>query len=80
MAIATKLSIEEYFTYHPVVTEDRRLAHEAVNAAALAFARVLEDNVKDEKTKDMAFFCIQQARMFANQGVTVDELVLTRQG
>lgn len=70
-----KISVEEYFKYHPPVTESRKAAHNAVNEAALAFAKVVEANVVDEKCGEMAFFAIQQARMFANQGITIDELI-----
>ena len=68
------LPIEEYFKYHPPLTDTRKAAHNAVNEAALAFAKTVEENVVDEDTKKMAFFAIQQARMFANQGITIDEL------
>lgn len=68
------LPIEEYFRYHPPQTEQRKAAHEAVNNAALQLAHVIDISVLDEDCKKMAFFAVQQARMFANQGVTVDEL------
>lgn len=70
-----KLSIEDYFKYHPPVTEARKAAHDAINKAALEFAKAVEANVVDEKCGEMAFFAIQQARMFANQGITIDELI-----
>ena len=69
------ISIEDYFKYHPPVTDARKAAHNAINEAALAFAKTVEENVLDEDCRKMAFFAIQQARMFANQGITVDELL-----
>ncbi len=68
------LPIEEYFKYHPPVTEARKQAHDGINTAALSFALAVDHLVKDPECKRMAIFAIQQARMFANQGVTVDEL------
>lgn len=68
------LPIEEYFKYHPPKTQTRIAAHEGVNNAALEFAKLVNTSVQDEDCKKMAMFAIQQARMFANQGITVDEL------
>lgn len=70
-----KLPIEEYFKYHPPTTTERVAAHNAVNEAALAFAKVVQEQVADEECADMAFFAIQQARMLANQGITVHEIM-----
>ena len=69
-----ELGIEEYFKYHPPFTEERKQIHNQINEAALNFAKIVEQTVKDSDCKKMAFFAIQQARMFANQGATVDEL------
>lgn len=68
------LPIEEYFKYHPPTTDSRKAAHIKINEAALAFAKTIEENVQDDDYRKMSFFAIQQARMFANQGITVDEL------
>jgi hypothetical protein len=70
-----KLSIEEYFKYHPPLTEARIAAHKEVNDKALDFAKTIDRLVKDPKCSEMAFFAVQQARMFANQGITLDELI-----
>jgi hypothetical protein len=72
--MSDRLPIDEYFKYHPPLTEERKVIHDAINEAALSFAKVLDESVLDEETKKMAFFSIQQARMFANQGATIDEL------
>lgn len=68
------LPISEWFQYHPPTTEKRRAIHAAINGAALAFAETVVQYVDDPTCKEMAVFAIQQARMFANQGATVDEL------
>ena len=68
------ISVEDYFRYRPPTTEERKAAHAAVNDAALALAKAIEANVKDPDCLKMAFFAVQQARMFANQGITVDEI------
>lgn len=68
------LPITEYFKYHPPLTEERKQLHDQANKLALDFALFLDANVQDEDCKKMALFAIQQARMFTNQGITVDEL------
>jgi len=68
------IELSEYFKYHPPTTEDRKAKHEAVNDAALKFAEVIFANCKNPAMQKLAFQTIQQARMFANQGVTLDEL------
>lgn len=73
------LPIEEYFKYHPPVTEERKVKHEEINNAAMSFAQIVDANIEDEDCRKMAFFAIQQARMFANQGITVDELKAGRE-
>lgn len=70
-----QLPLEEYFKYHPPLTQERKDAHDAINKAALAFAQVIQVNVKDEDCRKMAIFAVQQARMFSNQGITIDELI-----
>lgn len=70
----TDIPLQEYFKYHPPETDERKRAHEAVNQAALFLAEAIDANCIDPDCKKMAFFAVQQARMFANQGITVDEL------
>jgi len=69
-----KLPIEEYFTYHPPQTEESKQKHETINRLTLELAKVIDELIENEETKKMALFALQQARMFANQGITVDEL------
>lgn len=70
----SKVPIDEYFKYHPPTTGQRKLNHDLVNHTALEFARLVDTIILDEDCKKMALFSIQQARMFANQGITVDEI------
>lgn len=68
------IPIEEYFRYHPPVTEERKIAHQLINDYALGFAKTIDSYVFDPECKRMAIFALQQCRMFANQGITIDEL------
>lgn len=67
-------NLSSWFQYHPPQTQERREAHERVNKAAMAFAEVILDEVEDENLKLFAFYAIQQARMFANQAITIKEV------
>lgn len=69
-----KLTIEDYFTYHPPVTEARKEKHNRINDACLQLALIFMSCIEDEHIRVKAIDCIQQARMFANQGITIDEL------
>lgn len=72
--MSKEINLEDYFKYHEPTTLSRKLDHKAINEAALDFARVIDESVQDVETKKMAIFAVQQARMFANQGVTIDDL------
>jgi hypothetical protein len=75
------IPIEEYFRYHPPIPgSDRVRKHDRINALALEFAKAIDVEIEDEVTKQYAIFAVQQARMFANQGVTVDEIRQNIQG
>lgn len=74
MAKKREIPIEEYFRYHPPQTDVRKEAHDRINKAALEFAQAIAADVVDPDCLKMATFAVQQARMFANQGVTIDEL------
>ncbi|MGL5922126.1 Acb2/Tad1 domain-containing protein [Chroococcidiopsis sp.] len=68
------LPIEEYFRYHPPGTAERKRKHDLINQLSMEFAKALSLEIVDEDCKKMALFALQQCRMFANQGITVDEL------
>lgn len=69
-----EIPIGEYFRYHPPTTKEREGAHECINASARLLAETIDNWVHDPDCKKMAIFAVQQARMFANQGITIDEL------
>ena len=66
--------VQEYFRYHPPQTSERQQKHDAINEAALGFAQLIEQSVLDPDCKKAAIFAILQAKMFANQGITIDEI------
>lgn len=68
------IAIKEYFTYHPPQTEERKAKHESINEKCLELALLIDETIKDEDCKKNALFSLQQSRMFANQGITIDEL------
>ena len=73
------LTVKDYFTYHKCQTEERVEKHEDVNAAILDVAELLDHTIRDQDCKTMALFALQQCRMFAHQGITVDEVKKLRQ-
>lgn len=68
------IPIEEYFRYHPPTTQERKDKHDLINTKALQLALAIDQSVADPQCKQFAIFAVQQARMFANQGITVDDL------
>ena len=72
------ISIEDYFTYYPPKNLDRVLKHNKVNDKCLELALLFMNSIEDENCRVKAIDCLQQARMFANQGITVDELRKSR--
>jgi len=69
------VSIEDQFKYHPPVSLERQIKHDLVNKAALAFALEIEQIIPySDPLHDTIINSIQQARMFANQSITYQEL------
>jgi hypothetical protein len=69
------LPIEEYFRYHPPVPgSDRIRKHDLINKTTLELAKIIDTEIKDPTTRQYAIFALQQCRMFANQGITVDDI------
>lgn len=66
--------IEEYFRYHPPKSQERIDAHNAINNAALEFAKVIQQHVTDEQLLSSAIQSVQYARMISNQAITVQEV------
>jgi len=72
--MSKEIPIEEYFRYHPPTTDERKRKHNLINDLALQFAKAIDEEIVDSTTKQYAIFAVQQARMFANQGITVDDI------
>lgn len=66
--------LEKYFKYHPPLSKERKSKHLAINSMALEFAKLIDLSVADEDCKKQAIMALLQAKMLANQGVTLDEL------
>lgn len=69
-----ELPIEEYFKYHPPATEECQQKYDAINKAGLEFAKIIDSSITDPDYKKQALFSVQMAKMFANQGITIDQL------
>lgn len=67
-------NVAKAFKYHPAKSKERIEKHNQVNDAAQTFALVIFDCVKNERLCQSAIDLVQQARMFANQGITYDEI------
>lgn len=69
------VSIEEFFTYHPVETQERERMHSLVNHHCLHLALLIKTVVepKDDDFNRM-LDSLQIIRMKLNQQITVDEI------
>lgn len=68
------IPIEEYFTYHPPTTQKRIDKHNKTNDIYFKIAKYLNKIIENEDCLKMSLMMLQQSRMFANQGITIDEL------
>lgn len=68
------IALSEYFKYHPLMSPERIEKHAELNAAALEFAQILFKVCDNSRMRHLALDCIQQARMFGNQGITLDDI------
>jgi hypothetical protein len=59
------------FTDHPPDTPERRLAHEAINRAAIQFAETLNEVCPASAETMNAFAKVMEARMWANAAVAI---------
>lgn len=66
--------LEEYFKYHPPKTKERIDKHDLINKKCLELFQIINKTIEDEEIVKLCFYSLQQLRMFANQGITVDEL------
>ncbi|BAZ39417.1 hypothetical protein NIES4101_53700 [Calothrix sp. NIES-4101] len=68
------MKVEDYFRYYPTQSSDRKRKHERIQSLCIEFAQAIDAEIDDEECKRMALFALQQCRMFANQGITIDEM------
>lgn len=69
------MMLTQMFKYHPPKTETRIEAHEAVNKAALEFARTCFIYIHDPEQLLEVVSEIKTARMKANQYITYQEIL-----
>ena len=71
--------IEDRFRYH-APTEEARRRHEAITEASIAFAKTVRDNVPHSRGQALALTAIEEARMWANQGIATNHHRLEDRG
>ena len=63
--------IEDRFRYH-APTEEARKRHTAITEASIAFAKIVRDNTPFSRGQSLALTAIEEARMWANQGIATN--------
>ncbi len=63
--------LEDRFRYHAPTPEARR-RHEAITEASIVFAKIVRDNVPFSRGQSLALTAIEEARMWANQGIATN--------
>lgn len=67
----TDEELEERFRYH-APNEEARRRHQVVTEASIAFAKKVRDNVPYCRGQSLALTAIEEARMWANQGIATN--------
>lgn len=70
-SLPTDEEIENRFRYHSP-TEEARRRHTAITEASIVFAKVVRDNVPHTRGQSLALTAIEEARMWANQGIATN--------
>jgi hypothetical protein len=66
--------LERWFTYHrPDAGNDQPARYEAIRAAGLSMARLVDELMDDCREKSLAITSLRQAVMWANAGIAVNE-------
>ena len=63
--------LQEWFSYHPADTEDKRTAHENVRTVMRETAEWVNDNVPDSREKSLALTSLQHAMMECNAAIAI---------
>lgn len=63
--------IEDRFRYH-APTEEARRRHETITEASIAFAKLVRNTVPYCRGQALALTAIEEARMWANQGIATN--------
>ena len=70
-----EITIDEFFTYHPVETEERQRMHNLVNHHTLHLALLIKTCFDtDDPSFNELIGNLQIIRMFLNQQIMVDEV------
>lgn len=68
----TKQSLLHCFTYHEA-TEEQRQRYKKINVATAVAAEALLDHCPDSRERSLALTKIQEARMWANAAIALNE-------
>lgn len=68
----SKPSIEQLFTYHPPFGSQPQ-RYQAIRDMARAFAQLVNDSCPSSREASLAITAIQQATMWANASIAVNE-------
>lgn len=68
----TDADLENRFRYHPPTTQARKDAHARVTEITLAAAKEIRDIVPPGRGLALALSNLEEARMWANQGIACD--------
>lgn len=75
-----QLTIDEFFTYHPVMTQERQNLHELVNHHSLHIALLIKSAFDmDDPIFNKLLTDLQFIRMCINQQVTICEIKRIKQ-
>ena len=71
----TDAELEHRFLYH-LPTEKAKLRHNIVTMECLRLAKILRDNVPFSRGLNCALTALEEARMWANQGIATNHAEL----
>lgn len=69
--IISDVELEDRFRYH-APNDEAKKRHEAITEASIVFAKIVRDNVPYSRGQSLALTAIEEARMWANQGIATN--------